>query len=143
MFSKQNLSATIVAAVAMFLLGYLIWGMATMSFFEEHALSDVMKSDEEMSLLMIFLGNLAGAFAMSTLYGKWANGTHSAGGGLGFGTWIGIFVGLGMGLVMYGTSKMMDGTAHAVEAILDIVYYAVIGAVIALVYKATAGKQGS
>lgn len=143
MFSKQNLLATLAATVAMFILGYLIWGIATMSFFEEHALTEAMKSDEEMSMLMILLGNLAGALAMSTLYGKWARGYHSAGGGFQFGAWIGFFVGVGMGLVMYGTSKIMDATGHAVEAVLDIVYYAIIGVIIALVYKATAGKEAA
>ena len=34
MFSKQNLLATVAGTVTMFVLGYLIWGMATASFFE-------------------------------------------------------------------------------------------------------------
>lgn len=32
MFSKTNLLATITGGIAMFLLGYLIWGMAMVSF---------------------------------------------------------------------------------------------------------------
>lgn len=142
MFSRQNLLATLAATVAMFLLGYLLWGMAMMDFFEAHSLVDTMKSDEEMSLLMIFLGNLFGALALSTLYGKWANGNYSVGGGFQFGAWIGFFVGVGMGLVWYGTANMMDETGHVVEAVLDIVYYGLIGVVIAIVYKTTAPKAG-
>lgn len=142
MFSKHNLLATLAATVAMFLLGYLIWGIAMMEFFEGHSLVDTMKSDEEMSMPAIFLGNLFGALAMSTLYGKWSNGQYSAGGGFQFGAWIGFFVGVGMGLVWYGTANMMDETGHVVEAVIDIIYYGIIGAVIALVYKATAPKAG-
>lgn len=143
MFSKQNLLATLAGTLAMFILGYLIWGMATADFFEQHSLVDVMKSDEDLNLGMIFLGNLFGAFAMSSLYGKWARGHHSAGQGFQFGTWVGLFVGVGMGLVWMGTSNMMDTTGHVVEAVIDIVYYGIIGLVIALVYKATASKEAA
>ena len=143
MFNKQNLVATLVGAIVLFLLGWVIWGMATMSFFEAHSNASLMKSDEEMNLLYVFLGNLFAAFAMSSLYGKWARGHHSATEGLKFGAWIGLFVGLGMGLVWMGTGNMMDTTGHVVEAILDIVYYAIGGAVIALVYKATASKEAA
>ena len=141
MFSKQNLLATLAGTVAMFLLGYLIWGIATQDFMEQHSLVDVMKSDEEMNMLYIFLGNLFGAFALSTIYGKWARGHHSAGQGFQFGAWVGFLIGVGMGLVWLGTSNMMDSTGHAVEAILDIIYYGLVGMVIALVYKATAPKE--
>lgn len=141
MFSKQNLLATLAATVAMFLLGWLIWGIATMDFFEQHSITDVMKDEAEMNTAFIFLGNLFGAFALSTLYGKWARGHHSAAQGFEFGAWIGFFIGVGMGLVWMGTSKLMDPTGHAVEAVLDILYYGLIGLVIALVYKAAGPKE--
>ncbi len=140
MFTKQNLLATVVAAVAMFVLGFLIWGVATVDFFEGHTLTDAMK--EEPDFPMLILSNLIAAFALSSVYGKWARGYHSFGGGFQFGLWIGVFVGLGMGLLWYATSEFMDLTGHLVEAVLDIVYYGIIGAVIALMYKATQPKEG-
>lgn len=143
MFSKQNLLATLAGTVAIFILGYLIWGIATMEFFEAHSNAEVMKAAEEVDMILILVGNFFTAFAMSTIYGKWANGNHSAGQGFKFGIWIGIFVGLGMGLLMMGTANMMDSTAHAVEAVLDIAFYGVVGAIIALVYKATAPKAAA
>ncbi|WP_445381144.1 hypothetical protein [Robiginitalea sp. IMCC43444] len=143
MFSKQNLLATVAATIAMFILGYLIWGMALMSFFEEHSIVDVMKSDEEMSLAMVFLGNLATAFALSTLYGKWARGHHSAAQGFQFGAWVGFLIGVGMGLIWFGTSNFMDLTGHIAEAIVDILYYGVTGAIIALIYAASAPKAAA
>lgn len=143
MFSKQNLLATVAATIAMFILGYLIWGMALVSFFEEHSLVNVMKSDEEMSLGVIFLGNLAAAFALSTLYGKWARGHHSAAQGFQFGAWVGFLIGVGMGLVWLGTANWMDTTGHVAEAIIDILYYGIIGAVIALIYNASTSSSGA
>ena len=135
MFSKSNLLATVAATVVMFLLGYLIWGVATVDFFESHTITNAMK--DPVDFTYIILGNLLGSFALSTLYGKWARGHHSAKEGAEFGIWIGVFVGLGMGLLWYGTSTMMDLTGHLAEAVLDIVFYLIIGTVIALVYKAT------
>ena len=143
MFTKQNLLAVLAGTVVMYLLAFVIWGIATADFFEAHSLVDAMKSDEEMDMIMILLGNIVMSFAMSSLYGKWARGHHSAGQGFQFGAWIGLFVGVGMGLLWYGTSNMMDATGHAVEAVLDIVFYGVVGAVIAIVYKATAAKEAS
>jgi hypothetical protein len=138
MFTKQNLLATLAGFVVMFLLGYAIWGVATVDFYESHTLTNILKDPPDM--LFIVLGNLIAAFALSSLYGKWARGVHSFSEGFQFGTWIGIFVGLGIGLLWYGTSELMDMTAHLVEAVLYIVYYGIIGAVIAIVYKATAPK---
>ncbi len=141
MFTKQNLLATVVAAVAMFVLGFLIWGVATVDFFEGQTLTNVMKDPPDFPVLI--LSNLIAAFALSVIYGKWARGYHSFGGGFQFGVWVGIFVGLGIGLLWYATSEFMDLTGHLAEAVLDILYYGVIGGVIALMYKATQPLESS
>nr|WP_299339871.1 hypothetical protein [Allomuricauda sp.] len=139
MFSKSNLLATLIAGVVMFFLGYLIWGIATADFFEQHSMVNVMK--EMPNLPMIALGNLVGAFVLGSLYSKWARGHHSIGQGFQFGAWIGAFVGIAMGLIWYATANWMDFTGHIVEAVLDIAYYGIIGAVIAFVYQKTASKE--
>ncbi|MDM9631422.1 hypothetical protein [Robiginitalea aurantiaca] len=143
MFTKQNLLATAAAAVVMFLLGYLLWGIALDSIMKSHTITDVMKPDEEMNMGFIFLGNLFAALAMATLYGKWARGYHGVSEGFTFGALIGMIIGLGMGFVWLGTSNFMDTTGHLVEAITDIVYYGIAGVVISLVYKATAKKDAA
>ena len=86
MFSKPNLLATITGGIAMFLLGYLIWGMAMVSFFESHSLNNIMKDPPAIGL--IFIANLIQAFAMSTLYNKWSSGTYSTKTGFEVGAWI-------------------------------------------------------
>ncbi|MCO5724613.1 hypothetical protein [Robiginitalea marina] len=143
MFSKQNLLATLAATVTMFVLGYLIWGIAAVSFFEAHTITNVMKPDAEMNMVFIFIGNLFACFGMSTLYGKWARGHHSFTEGFTFGAWIGFIIGVGMGLLWLGTSNLMDTTGHLVEAVLDIVFYGFVGVVISLVYKAASPKEAS
>jgi len=135
MFSKSNLLATLVGTIVMFFLGYLIWGIATVDFFNGHTLVNTMK--EVPNLGLIAVANIIAVFALSTLYGKWAGEKHSIGEGFCFGAWIGVFVGIGIGFLQYGTMEMMDLTGHSVEAILDIVFYGIIGAVIALMYQKT------
>ena len=141
MFSKSNLLATLAGFAVMFLLGYAIWGFATVDFFTEHSLNNVMKDPPNMGI--IALSNLIAVFAISTLYGKWARGVHSAKEGFQFGAWIGVFVGFGLGLLWFATSELMDITGHIAEAVIDVIFYGIIGAVIAMVYKATAKKTQS
>jgi hypothetical protein len=138
MFSKQHLLATVVATVTMFILGYLIWGVATVDYFEGHTINNVMKDPPLFP--WIILSNLIAAFALCVIYGKWARGYHSMGGGFQFGIWVGIFIGLGTGLLWYATTEMMDLQGHLVSAVLDIVYYAIVGMVIGLMFKATQPK---
>lgn len=139
MFSKSNLLATLVATIVMFFLGYLIWGIATVDFFTEHTIVNAMKEVPDLGI--IALANLIASFILSTLYSKWARGYHSLGQGFEFGAWIGALIGLGMGLITYATVSWMDITAHLVEAIIDIIFYSIIGAIIALIYKKTAAKE--
>ncbi len=139
MFSKQHLLATLVATVTMFFLGYLIWGVATVDFFEGHSINNVMKDPPLFP--WIIAGNLIASFALCIIYGKWARGYHSMGGGFQFGIWVGIFVGLGVGLLWYATTEMMDLQGHLVSALLDILYYGIVGMVIGLMFKATQTKE--
>ncbi|RYC52002.1 hypothetical protein [Flagellimonas olearia] len=139
MFSKSNLLATLVATIVMFFLGYLIWGLATVDFFTEHTIVNAMKEVPDLGI--IALANLIASFILSTLYSKWARGHHSLGQGFEFGAWIGALVGLGSGLIAYATMSLMDMTGHIVEAVLDIVFYGIIGAIIALIYQKTAAKS--
>ena len=140
MFTKQNLIATIVAAIVMFFLGYLIWGIATVSFFEGHTLNDVMKNPPDM--LFIFISNLISAFALGTIYSKWSS-NHSFGDGFNFGIWIGIFAGIGYALLWYATGELMDLTGHLVDGIVTLIYFAIVGGVIGLMYKVTAPKAAA
>jgi len=141
MFSKQNLLATLAGFAVMFLLGYAIWGFATVDFFEGHTVNNVMKEMPDM--LFLILSNLFAAFALSTIYGKWARGHHSAKDGFQYGAWIGFFVGIGLGLLWYSTSDIFDLTGQLVNGVIEIIFYGLIGVAIALVYKATASKEAS
>ena len=137
MFSKSNLLATLVGGVAMFFLGYLVWGMALSNFFAGRTLIPI--DGNIPNLGMVALANLIIAFVMASLFSKWSRGQHSLSEGFKFGAWIGVFAGLGMGLLAYGTMPLMDLTGYLVAALVHILFYGVIGALIALVYGKTGG----
>jgi len=135
MFSKSNVIATLVAGATMFIFGYVLWGILAESMMDGHVITNVMKDPPD--FLLIALGNVISAFALSALYSKWARGTHSVKEGAEFGAVTGIFAGLGTALVTYATASFMDLTGHLLDAVLSLVFFIVVGIVIAMVYKAT------
>lgn len=141
MFSKSNLLATLAATITMFLLGWLIWGFAAADFLQGHTVTNIMKEPPEM--VLIFVSNLVGAFILSSIYRKWARGHHSAGEGFEFGVAVGAFTGVAMGLMWYATTTWMDFTGFIAEAVIEIIYYGIVGVVISVVYKATSKKASS
>lgn len=141
MFTKQNLLATLAGALTMFILGYLIWGIALVDFYAGHTITDVMREVPDFGILVV--SHVIGSFALSTIYSKWANGNFGAGSGFSFGIWIGVFAGISYSLLWYATSTMMDLTGHLTDAIVNLVFFALIGAVIGFTFKATAPKAAS
>jgi len=133
MFTKQNLLATLAGFAVIFLLGYAIWVIALADYFAGHSLNNVMKDPPNLG--MVALSNLIAAFALSSLYGKWARGVHSGKEGFQFGAWIGVFTGFGIGLLWFATAELSDLTGTLVEGVIEVIFYGIVGAVIALVYK--------
>ncbi len=136
MFSKANLLATLAGFAVLFLGGWVFYDMLAASFYESHmteAGAAVMR--EEPNMVMIALGCLVQAFIMSVIYSKWARGIHSAKEGLEYGALIGAFLGFGVWLLNHGVMEHGDTTALIVDGIWSIVHYALVGLVIALVYK--------
>jgi uncharacterized membrane protein (DUF485 family) len=135
MFTKQNLLATLAGTLTMFILGYLIWGIALMDYYAAHTITDVMRQEPDFGILIV--SHIIGAFALSTIYSKWAGGNYGAGSGFSFGIWIGVFAGISYSLLWYATSTMMDLTGHLTDAVVNLVFFALIGTVIGFTYKAT------
>ena len=137
MFSKSNLLATLVAGVFLFFGGYVIWGILMVDFFAEHAGTATGVMKEEVDMFHIALGSLIQAFFMGTIYSKWSQGVHNAKNGFQFGALVGAFMGIGIGLLWFATSNLNDFTGTTVEAILEIIFFGIAGAIIGMVYKAT------
>jgi hypothetical protein len=134
MFSKSNLISTVVTALWGFFGGWLIWGIIGDSILKEHiSTANLMKEMPDMPLLA--LGCLIVGFAFSTIYSKWANGTHSVTIGATFGIWLGILIGLGDGLIDNATANIIDLPGTLIDAVLHIIHFIILGILASLVYS--------
>lgn len=142
MFSKSNLLAGLAGSVVHFVLGYLVYGILMRDFFAANTINiDIWRAEGNEDMLFIALGSLVQGFLMATIYSKWARGHHSSKEGIEFGGLFGVFVGFGIGLLNYGVMNGLGKKGMLVDGLIGIAFFAIIGLVIALVYKATSKKE--
>jgi len=135
MFSKANVTSTILTAIWGFGGGYLLWGYLSVDFFSDHMGSATGVMKEVPDMVYLLLGCLINGFAFSTIYGKWANGKFSAGSGISFGIWIAVLMGLGEGLIDYATSNILDLTGMLANVVIWIVFLGIMGLVAGIAYN--------
>jgi len=135
MFSKANIISTIVTTIWGFAGGYLLWGLVGDPFMEDHFGSATGIMREVPDMVHLILGCLVQGFAFSTIYRKWGGGTYSASNGLNFGLWVAILIGLGGGLIDFATSNMLDITGTFANALIYLVFFLIMGALVGLIYN--------
>ena len=136
MLSKSNLISTLVATIWGFLGGYLLWGIIGDPFLIQHygvAGATMMEVPDFTHLL---IGCILTAFAFSTIYSK-SSGEHTISKGAELGIWIGILLGFGHGIIDYSTMGVLDITGTLVNGLIYVLHFAVIGALVGLVYSKT------
>ena len=134
MDTKKFLTGTLVGGIAYFFLGYLIYGMALADFMATHAgtATGVQKSMEEMVWWALIVSNLSWAALMTYIFLKWAN-ISSFGGGASAAAIIGFLMTLGMDLLMFATSNVIDMTGMIADVAAATVMHAVVGGAIGAV----------
>ncbi len=135
MFSKSKLLATLAGFLVLYLLGWAFYGGLAENFFLEHSVSGAHKGDSVDGIWQIAIGSSIVSFMMTTIYQKWAKDTYSAKSGFQFGAYIGILLGLGLGIIIYATTNFMDFTGQLVDGLWNVVYYGIAGAAIGSVFK--------
>ncbi|WP_142785138.1 hypothetical protein [Changchengzhania lutea] len=140
MFSKTNLIATLVTALWGFLGGWLLWGLIGEPMLEDHTLIAGLMRDMP-NMVILGIGCLIGGFAFSTIYSKWARGTHNVSHGAQFGIWLALLIGLGGGLIDHATSNLLDLSGTIINAIIYIVFYIIMGILASLVYSKFSGSE--
>lgn len=128
MFSKTNLIATIVGAIWAYVGGLLLWSYLGSSLFSA-------PSTNPGDQVHVIIACVISAFAVSTIYSKWAGGDHSLSNGATYGLWIGIMIGFGERWYDYAfqmyTSTLNDAI---INGVLNIVFAVILGVLISLVY---------
>jgi hypothetical protein len=134
MTPQRFIVATVVGGLVLFVVGYLIWGLGLMGYFEAQSIGPegMTKTEEEMSLPLIFLSNLIyGAFLTLTV-GVWA-GKRSFGPGFTAGLLVGLLGSLAMTAMFLASMNFMTLTGHLVDTLASGVWAGIGGGVIALI----------
>lgn len=141
MFSKTNLIATLVTTVWGVLGGFLFWGLLGDPFLADHqgTATGVMKEVPDMAVVVI--GSLITGFVFSTIYSKWARGSHSLSHGAQFGFGIGLLIGFGDRLIEYGVGNILDLTGTMVNGIIYVGFFIIMGILASLVYGKMKTKE--
>ncbi|MFN3840810.1 MAG: hypothetical protein ACK4RF_08885 [Cyclobacteriaceae bacterium] len=134
MDAKKRILATLAGFVVFFLLGWLLYGMLLMDFFNgnQGTATGVMRADTEMIWWALAVGNLMQAYLLVYIFGNWANIT-TFGGGFKAGLIIGLIIGYGVDLTMYGTTNIMNLTGALVDPLVVGLMMGVSGGVIGVV----------
>jgi len=133
MFTKSHLLGTLGGFIVLFLGGWLYYDLLAKGFYDAHtteAAKAIMRG-ENTNLLLVAIGSLVQACVMTSLYAKMTE----KGNGIKFGAFFGLFVGFGIGLLNYGIMDFMDMTGALVDFVWSIVFYAITGWIMAMIYK--------
>lgn len=131
---KQFSIGTLVGAVVLFMLGFLVYAVLLTSFFEANvgSATGVARADDSMIMPGLFLGNVAVAALITYIYLQWAQISTFMTGFKG-GLIIGFLMALGYNLVMYSTTNIMNLTSALVDAVVYAIMIGITGGVIGLI----------
>ena len=126
---NRVLVAGLIAGVVFFLLGWVIYGIALRDTLEANMMAGISRTDEEMSLAFIFIGNMAFGFLLAYILDK-AN-TLSFTSGASVGAVIGFLLSFGGNMTSYGTSHVFTSmTGVFVDIVAITLMFALVGGVI-------------
>ena len=137
MKNNKYFLAAIAGAVAFFLLGWLIYGVALMDFMAQHSglsaevQAQFNKPMDQMIWWAMIVSNLAAGFLIATIL-AWGNITTAAGGAKA-GATIGLLMSMSYDFGFYGFSNMFTMTSLFADIAAGVVMSAIGGAVVAWV----------
>src|SRR6188768_4300168 len=128
--STRTILAAVVGSIAAFLLGYVIWGVLLMDYFDSSTIhyEGLMLPETEMKLWAIYIANLASAFLFAWLFTRMGISTPI--GGAQAGAIINALFALSMDMMFYSMMNWYkSASVIAVDILVNTVYGAIIGAI--------------
>ncbi len=134
MTPQRFLVATVVGGLVLFAVGYLIWGLTLMGYFEAQSIGPegMLKSEEEMNLPLILVSNLIYGALLTLTVGVWA-GKRSFVPGFTAGLLVGLLGASSMTAMFFATMNFMTLTGHLVDTVAAGIWAGIGGGVIALI----------
>jgi hypothetical protein len=126
--NSKMVVAGVIAGVAFFFLGYLIYGMLLVDMMNN--CTTCQRPMEELNMVFLVIGALAMGCLLSYILSKWASVTTFTGGATAGGT-IGLLLGIGMDSMTYATTTMYNSvTCIIYDIIILTVVFAIMGGLI-------------
>lgn len=132
MASNRFVLAALVGGVVVFLAGGLLYGVLTLSFFEANQGSAVGVMKDTPDYLYLVLGQVVLGVLLAVVIDKWAR-VGGVANGLKIGAIVGLLMGLGVDLTMYGVTNISNLTATLVDPLILAVQMACAGGAIGAV----------
>jgi hypothetical protein len=125
----KTLIGGLIAGVAFFLLGWLIYGMLLMDIMAPYGNPACMRPEAEMSMVMMILSNLVWGWVFALILSKWPVSNFSNGASAG--AILGGALALAIDLGMYAYSTMYNSmTGIAIDVVANVVMCAIVGGII-------------
>lgn len=132
MNAKSFIIGTITGAIAFFLVGYLLYGIVLVDFFQANAGSATGVMKETPDMILLFLGEIAWGALFTYIFLQWAN-IRTLASGAKAGAILGFLMGLGFNLISVGTANLINLTGAIGDSVVQLVMGAVAGGLIGLV----------
>lgn len=129
--NTKTLIAGLLGGIVYFFLGWLLYGMLLESTFEslKGSAQGVARSEEEMILWALVVGNLALGLVMAYILNNWARVSTVQTGAINAAT-VGFMLSLGLDLMWYSTSNLTTLSGVLLDVVVFTAMSAVAGAVI-------------
>ena len=137
---KRLIIGTVVGAVTLYILGYVIFDLALADFFAANVGSATGLWKDPQVIWAIALGMLSYAALLTLAIGT-RTGSTTIVGGLKIGAVVGFLMWFGVDLILYGVWNAENLTSAIVNSLLELIRGGIGGAVIAAVLGKIAGAQ--
>lgn len=129
--NSKTLIAAVIGGVAMFLLGWLFYGILFKDTFAGMAGSagNVMRADSDLIFWALILGNLALGYLIAWIFSSWA-GINTLAGGAQAGATMGFLFAFGFDMMMYATCNMMQLSGALLDIVVSTIMWAISAALI-------------
>ncbi len=140
MDTKRLIIGTLVGAITLYVLGYLIWELAFADFFAANAGSATGVARDTLVIWALALGTVSYAALLTLAIGTRA-GSATIVEGLKIGAIAGFLMWFGVDFIHYGIANVSNLTATIADSLLELIRAGISGAVIAAVLGKIAGAQ--
>lgn len=128
--NTKMLVAGLLGGVGFFLLGWLLYGILLMDTMASYSNSACMRSDDDMSIPLLLVGNLIQGFLIAYIYSQWASISTFAT-GLQRGALIGFLLSMALNCIWYATSTVMtEFTGVIIDVAVSTVIWGLVGGIV-------------